>query len=100
MRTENKFEQLNRFQLVIVDLQAKIIKAKAEGVGQDRLQSSIDLMNNLVDIYHQYDQFYFDWVYASDKLMQKDKELLTQYDVIRTLREENDKLLKTLQWNT
>lgn len=93
MTTELKF--MFEFLFVINDMQGKIIAARSKGVD---VEESIKRVDKLIEIYKGFDAYYYQAHFAQQKILFLEDQNLQLAKKMGELKEENLKLLKSLEW--
>lgn len=82
---ETSLNTLFEFQLILADMQSKIVEAMQRGIDREHLKPKIDLYDRIHKIYRDYDRMYFQAVYWRDAYTRQGVKLVNNYNEINLL---------------
>lgn len=84
-------------------MQKIIVEQRKKGSSEKILKPSLDRIDKLIEIYKTFDKFYFAAHFAKERIMMLEEEKVEMSVAltreVETLKEENAKLLKSIEWN-
>ena len=86
------------FQILIIEMQDKIIQARTKGTPEEVLQESIVRIDKLIEIYKHFDKFYYNAWYYQELYFKANSEKMDMAKRIDEQQIEIDKLTKTLNF--
>lgn len=89
---------LFEFQNVLVDMQKLLVEARMKNPQAD-YSATEKRIDKLIEICNHYDGLYFSAYYNGQKISQLQSEIIIMGQQIESLKAENEKLLKSLEWN-
>lgn len=89
---------LFEFQATIIEMQGKIVKARADGVSEDVLAESIARVDKLIEVYSVFDSYYYRAHFMEQKVLALESKNLDLSAEVANLRKERDGLLKSIEW--
>jgi len=93
----SKLKKLFEFQFLIIDMQKLLIEARSKNPAKDFSETE-KRIDALIEIYKEYDRFYFAAFESEQKILSLEAEVLLLSGQIESLKSENEKLLKSLEW--
>ncbi len=94
-----ELQLLFEFQFVIMDMQKKIIEARLKKVDESKLKESIERVDKLIEIYKNFDKYYYQAFYYKEKTLKLEYDNQQMANRVLELTAENDKLLKTINFS-
>lgn len=94
-----ELENLFKFQFLIAEMQQVILDARKKNVNQGLIDSMILRVDKLLEIYKTFDKYYYSAHFARQKILTLEFENQELRNALLKIKEENDKLLKSIKWN-
>jgi hypothetical protein len=95
----SRLKKLFEFELVITEMQLVLTELIKNKSSKETIDKAIKRVDDLIAIKNEYDSFYFSSEYWHERYGKSQYELMEARNKILELKEENEKLLKSLEWN-